>query len=295
MKTIPNDKLIDAMDIIRRRQSIRTFDSIPLSEEKIKLLNEYIDLLGSSPFDGKTRFEIFSLENLDRSVKRRLGTYGFVKGANTFLIGITKDKRPYDLENFGYLFEKIILYATQIKVGTVWLGGTFKRSAFASQVRISSDEKIPAITPIGNPLNKQSLRSKIIRYAAGAKHRKPFSSIFFSGDFSHPLTKSPLSGFNDILEMVRLSPSASNRQPWRVVKEQDNNVFHFFIYRKKPLSHKLFSWPDFKRIDLGIAISHFDLTVKQLGIVGEWRISKPEIFIPDEVEYLISWFQTPSQ
>jgi len=292
VKTIPNDKLIDAMDIIRKRQSIRTFDSNPISEEKINLLNEYVDLLGSSPFDGNTRFETLSIENLDRSVKRRLGTYGFVKGANTFLIGITKDKMPYDLENFGYQFEKAILFATHLNIGTVWLGGTFKRSAFASQVKIASDEKIPAITPIGNPLNKRSLRSRIIRYAAGAKHRKPFSSIFFNGDFSQPLTKSSLKDFSDVLEMVRISPSASNRQPWRIVKEQDNNVFHFFIYRKKPLSHKLFSWPDFKRIDLGISVCHFDLTVKQLKISGEWRINKPEISIPGDIEYLISWFET---
>ncbi len=292
MKTIPNDKLIDVMDIIRRRQSIRTFDSIPISEEKIKLLNEYIDLLGSSPFDGKTRFEILSLEDLDRSVKRRLGTYGFVKGATTFLIGITKDRMQYDLENFGYQFEKAILYATHLNIGTVWLGGTFKRSAFASQIKIASDEKIPAITPIGNPLNKRSLRSRIIRYAAGAKHRKPFSSLFFNGDFSQPLTKSNLNGFSDILEMVRASPSASNRQPWRIVKEKEYNNYNFFIYRKKPLSHKLFTWPDFKRIDLGIAICHFDLTLKQLNISGEWRISKPEITIPEDIEYLISWFQT---
>ena len=294
MKSISNDQLTDPMNSIRIRQSIRTFDSISLSEEKINLLNEFIGLIGSTPFQGITRFEILSLEGLEGSVRRRLGTYGFVKGASTFLIGITKDEMPFDLENFGYLFEKVILYATHLNIGTVWLGGTFKRSAFASQVKIGSDEKIPAITPLGD-VAPPSFRSKVIRYAAGANHRLPFSSIFFNGDFSHPLAKSSLNGFDDVLEMVRKSPSASNRQPWRIVKEMGNNIFHFYIYRKKPLTHKLFSWPDFKRIDLGIAICHFDLTVKQLGISGEWKISEPEINIPNDMDYLISWFQTSTK
>ena len=295
MNSVTIDELIDVMEVIRRRQSIRTFDSTPLSDEKSNLLMEYLNLFGSSPFEGETRFEILSLEYLEKSVKRRLGTYGFVKGTNSFLIGITRDFKPYDLENFGYQFEKAILYATHLKVGTVWLGGTFSRRAFASQVKIASDEKIPAITPLGIPSEKRSLRSRIIRYAAGAKHRKPFSSIFFNGNFSQSLNKSSLNDFSDVLEMVRSAPSASNRQPWRIVKEQNYNNYHFFIYRKKPLSHKLFSWPDFKRIDLGIAVSHFDLTVKELGIVGEWRITEPEIPIPDNIQYLISWFQTSSE
>jgi hypothetical protein len=63
----------------------------------------------------------------------------------------------------------------------------------------------------------------------------------------------------------------------------------------KPRSHKLFSWPDFQRIDLGIAISHFDLSVLQLGIIGEWRISKPDITIPDDMMYIISWFQKTTE
>ncbi|MHA1944792.1 MAG: nitroreductase family protein [Candidatus Hodarchaeales archaeon] len=295
MKTVSNDELMNAMDVIQRRQSIRSFDTSYSSEEIVNKLMDYVNLLKRSPFKGEARFESLSIENFDRSLKRRLGTYGFVKGANTFLIGITKDELTYDLENFGYLFEKAILYATNLNIGTVWLGGTFKRSAFESQINLRSKEKIPAITPIGFPQKKQALRSRFIRYMAKGEHRKPFSTIFFNGDFSIPLHKSSLAVFADVLEMVRLSPSASNRQPWRIVKEREKNIFHFFITRNKPRSHRLFSWPDFKRIDLGIAACHFDLTVKQLGISGEWRITKPEIYVPDQYDYSISWFETPSQ
>ena len=286
---------MDVMNVIRKRQSIRSFDTTYSSEEMLNNLMDYVNSLKNSPFEGETRFESLSIENFDRSLKRRLGTYGFVKGANAFLIGITKDETPFDLENFGYLFEKAILYATNLNIGTVWLGGTFKRSAFESQVNLRAKEKIPAITPIGVPQKKQALRSRFIRHMAKGKHRKPFSTIFFSGNFSIPLHKSSLAIFADVLEMVRLSPSASNRQPWRIVKELDKNKFHFFITRNKPRTHRLFSWPDFKRIDLGIAVCHFDLTVKQLGISGEWRITKPEIYVPDQYDYLISWFETPSQ
>ena len=289
---LSDDKLANVKNVIRNRKSIRAFDTANSSNLPIKKLMEYAYDLRCSPFEGETRFEYLSLDSFDKQVKRRLGTYGFVKGAEHFLIGITEDVKQYDLENFGYLFEKAILYATYLNIGTVWLGGTFKRSAFESQINIKPNEKIPAITPLGFTRKVQTIRSKFIRYMAKGEHRKPFSTIFFDGEFSKPLIKSSLTTFADVLEMVRLSPSASNRQPWRVVKEQDRNIFHFFIFRDKPRTHRLFTWPDFKRIDLGIAVCHFDLTVKQLGLSGSWKVSDPEIKTPEKSEYLISWFES---
>ena len=294
MIDVSNDKLMDVFDVIHRRQSIRSFDTTYSSDKILKNLMDYTFHLKDSPFEGETRFVSLSLKNLNRSAKLRLGTYGFVKGANSFVIGITKDELPFDLENFGYLFEKVILYATHLNIGTVWLGGTFKRSSFASQMNLRAEEKIPAITPVGVPLEKPIFRSRVIRYVSKGEQRRPFSTIFFDGDFSKPLHKSSLNVFAEILEMVRLSPSASNHQPWRVVKEQNSDIFHFFIHRSKSRFQRLFTWPDFKRIDLGIAVCHFDLSVKQLGISGDWQRGKPDIDVPDHCDYLISWFKAPS-
>ena len=45
----------------------------------------------------------------------------------------------------------------------------------------------------------------------------------------------------------------------------------------------------FKRLDIGIAVSHFDLVAKELGIQGEWTFEQPNISKDEGLEYVISW------
>lgn len=65
------------------------------------------------------------------------------------------------------------------------------------------------------------------------------------------------------LEMVRLGPSASNKQPLRIIK--DENTFHFFVCRNKGYG---IAGYDLQKNDIGIAKCHFDLTIKELEIKG---------------------------
>ena len=41
---------------------------------------------------------------------------------------------------------------------------------------------------------------------------------------------------------------------------------------------------------MGIAMSHFELTANELGLMGKWQIREPDIEKPDELtEYTVSW------
>ncbi len=66
------------------------------------------------------------------------------------------------------------------------------------------------------------------------------------------------------MEMVRLGPSASNKQPWRILLK--DAVCHFYEYKEPGYSDR-FNY-DIQRIDLGIAAAHFDLAVNEKGIKG---------------------------
>ena len=92
--------------------------------------------------------------------------------------------------------------------------------------------------------------------------------------------------------MVRLAPSASNKQPWRIVK--DGDLFHFFLQRtpgyRESMLKKVLGIFDLQRVDMGIALCHFDLTMKELGVQGDWVVKEPTIKKPDEItEYTASW------
>ena len=64
------------------------------------------------------------------------------------------------------------------------------------------------------------------------------------------------------LEMVRLAPSAVNKQPWRVVIA--DNAAHFYLKRSKGFGHE--TDLDMQKIDMGIALCHFALTAKESGL-----------------------------
>lgn len=277
------------IEIIKERTSWRTYlDNRIESEIKIQI-NKILELENTeSPFknfSGNSRFQLISIPEIDPNENIKIGTYGMIKGAKYFIAGAT-EKSKYDLENYGYLFEAIILGLTDIDLGSCWLGGTFSRSQFSKFIQLKANEIIPAITPVGYPANRR-LKEKFIRSLAKAKIRKPWEEMFYSKDFNNPISQENINKYGTILEMVRIAPSAGNKQPWRILKESDKNNYHFFV--KFSEDKKLAVYNQFVRLDIGIAVCHFDLTTRELGISGRWDFEEPELDIPKELKYEISW------
>jgi len=56
------------------------------------------------------------------------------------------------------------------------------------------------------------------------------------------------------------------------------------------LGRKLFGIEDLQRIDIGIAICHFELTMKGLGLQGRWAVQPIHENLPDaHTEYVVSY------
>jgi hypothetical protein len=92
--------------------------------------------------------------------------------------------------------------------------------------------------------------------------------------------------------MVRLGPSASNKQPWRVVER--GAAWHLYIQRtpgyRERWVMRLLNIADMQRLDAGIAMCHFELTAAELGLEGTWAIEAPDIERPDaSTEYIATW------
>lgn len=127
-----------------------------------------------------------------------------------------------------------------------------------------------------------------MKATAGSKKRKPWNKLFFNKSLDHPITEEEAGSYAAPLEMVRLAPSASNKQPWRIVK--NDNYWHFFLDYSK-LINKAIGY-DIQRIDIGIAMCHFELTALQEGLSGKWTIdkSRPEIKGTENLHYITSWY-----
>jgi hypothetical protein len=277
-------------DLIKERSSWRTYSSELINKETKSELEEILKLTETkSPFDGgeeKCRFELITIPEVDPDKQKQLGTYGMISGAQQFIVGLSHKSEFYKT-NFGYLFETIILKATDLKLGTCWLGGTFNRSNFSQLAGCQKEEVVPAITPIGYP-KKRRTKEKVIRRMVGAKNRKPWEKLFFQKDFDTPLSYKELGDYNTLLEMVRLAPSAGNRQPWRILKKYENETYHFYV--KYPEGKLASNYRAFVKIDIGIAICHFDLTAKELSISGNWIFDDPRVLnSKEDLKYVITW------
>jgi nitroreductase len=272
---------------INLRVSRRAYEDREIESDKLQKITQILNTEFIGPFGGKSKFELISCEANDSSEKRKLGTYGFVRGARYFIIGIL-ERGEKSLVDFGYSFEKIILKMTELGLGTVWLGGSFRYRQFEDCATINENEYIVATSPVGYALKKLKAFEKLIFWSIGARKRMPWSKLFFHNDFSTPLTKKQAGKYATALEMVRIGPSASNKQPWRLVKEENLNTFHFYLQltRSKPIDNL----PTMKQIDMGIAISHFELTTEEQKIRGKWTKENPKLdTLGMNLYYITSW------
>jgi hypothetical protein len=278
-------------DLIKARYSCRTYRKQPLEMELQQRLASFAASTSSGPFGTHPRFELIAATAQDRAALKGLGTYGFIKGATAFLVGATRDAEK-SMEDYGYLLERIILLATDLGLGTCWLGGSFTKSSFAKKISTRRGELVPAVVSVGYAAERPSLVDSVIRRGASAEKRFPWQRLFFESKFDTPLTHQAAGAYAVPLEMVRLGPSASNKQPWRIVKDDD--AWHFFLQRTPGYNEGRFmkAWTvaDMQRIDMGIAMCHFELASRELGLEGRWASAEPAIAMPDELTaYTVSW------
>ncbi len=275
-------------DIINERTSIRTFSKEPLPESLEKKLAELLNEPQLSPFKGKCEFHTIDIPKLERDEQKKLGTYGFISGAPKFIVVTSETESNYFREHIGYVLEKIILHLTDLGIGTCWIAGSFNKGNFRAQLGLKDDVPIQIITPVGIPAKRRRIKEVGIRamFKADKKQRQPWSNLFFQGDFNSPLEEKNAGDLKSAFEMIRLGPSAANRQPWRVLMNSDGTICHFFVEPSNP------NFSNFARFDIGIAACHFDLTLKEAGIQGTWKILDQLENRPENYTYIISWQRT---
>jgi hypothetical protein len=272
--------------LIRQRYSCRKYQNNSISPMAYPDLVDFINTLPAGPFNAPNRFILVTANGQDNNPLRGLGTYGTIKSPTGFIIGAAKSAEK-DMEDFGYRMEMIILKGTDLGMGTCWLVGFFTRSSFSKMIGIEKGETLPAICSLGIPefekTNEQIYQSR---------SRFPWDVLFFSENFNTSFNPEMAGKYSQPLEMVRLAPSAQNRQPWRIVNQGDN--WHFYLQRTKGYREMvlpgLTGISDLQRIDMGICMAHFESSAREDGLKGQWQMNNPGIQLTNKLmEYTVSW------
>jgi nitroreductase len=278
-------------DLIRQRYSCRTYTGQLIPPDIQAALKDFIYKLPPAPFESHPRLILNAGNVEDNRALKGLGTYGMIRNPAGFLIGAAGGGMR-NLEDFGYLMEAVILRTTDLGLGTCWLGGNFKRSTFSERIRLRENEILPAVCSIGITSSAGRRTEDLIGRLAASNHRLGWERLFFDRSLNNPLSPGDSGVFAGPLEMIRSAPSASNKQPWRIIRNA--NHWHFYLkrtsgYGSSVLAH-LLTLADLQRVDMGIAMCHFDLSSAELGMRGHWVLEDPGLVEPDHpYEYCSTW------
>lgn len=264
---------MNIIDTISARRSVRTFDGTPLSPDERAALSE-VFASTTCPFgDNTARMRIITM---DAAGDFRPGTYGMIKGARDYcLLGYGPDDKSAMAA--GYRFEAVVLAATQMSLGTCWLGGTFRPSTFGSDRRWPGyNRTLQIVCPVGHGRG-MSIMDRLARLSARSDRRRPFGELFFDSGFDTPLTPEGCN-FGTALEMMRLAPSSTNSQPWRALVS-DNKTVHFYAAGNGR----------FRALDCGIGLYHFTATERHSGHHGIFFTAPTPPLCPTTLRYVISY------
>ena len=117
---------------------------------------------------------------------------------------------------------------------------------------------IPAISPVGFSAKKRTLRDRALRTSAQSNNRLDDDILFHDYQHLKPLPEDLDIIIKQSLCLVKRAPSASNKQPWRLYV--DGNTVHFYIERTPDYGKGKLSY-DIQMVDIGIAISHYEIMV----------------------------------
>lgn len=271
-----------AFDLIMERKSVRLFLDSKLGKEKEDgIVNIAMSI--KPPFGSSFDFRAIA----GSASQGRVGTYGLIKNPAFYLGGIAS-KADYNPVDYGYIGEMTLLRALDQGISSCWLGGVFSKGDLAKALPIEEGQVIPAIIAMGEATGRRHLVEKANRLMVRADTRKSPDELFKTM-LGNPL---PLDGKSDlslIIDSILVAPSASNKQPWRMLF--DKGIFHLYLRRDESYSRmiKRQGLEDLQRIDIGIAMAHLELVTDMLKLKPQWKVEDPNSNAAEsDWEYIIS-------
>lgn len=212
-----------------RRKSIRKYQLVPVESAILAAVQKY--LAGLQPLDNtiQTEFKVVSRQDVTSLLPIQ---------APHYIVAFSENKPGY-LTNMGFLLQQLDLYLSASGLGSCWLG--IPRPT--KEIVDSSCLEFTIIMSFGHPVEP------LYRNSTAEFKRKPLSKV------------TGITGLDELLDPVRLAPSATNSQPWFFTGDDERvhayckttNLLMALIYKKM------------NQIDMGIALYHLYLAARHAG------------------------------
>jgi nitroreductase len=260
---------MDYREAIRRRFSVRHYISKPVPEEYLGAIEKAGQTSIALDKNINVRFHLIREGKLVAEQMTFQTGRKWLFGSAPHSIIATSEEKPHFMLDAGFRMEQVILFATSQGLGTCWIGGLFSEQRLRDFLRLSKNERVIALTPLGYPDTSfygQALHSIVHLAGPDTRRRKPLEQIVSGAKLGSPLTTED-NELLEVLECTRLAPSWTNSQPWRFLVDGREVIALAEIKATSMRDGK-----HYYRLDLGIAMSHFFLAARELEWKGKWHI-----------------------
>ncbi|OKY77281.1 MAG: Nitroreductase [Candidatus Methanohalarchaeum thermophilum] len=256
---------------IRKRKSTRKYKNKKLDDKILNSIENKIEDTNTL-LSNQIEARVIEREKIESFVSGIIGDYRKIE--SPYYLVISSKGQSEDLIDVGFLGEKIILDLTKQELGTCWIGKIGDKKDIKRELGLKNIPK--ALIAFGYAKNKAT-RDK-------EPDRKNLNELIIEGQ-TNSLTQ-------DILELVKLGPSAVNQQPWRFLLKEKQ--IDFYLTKKglfKKLLKKISNLEKLNYIDMGIALRHAELGLREKEKEPKFHQKQPKKD-RKKLEYIIS-LKTP--
>ncbi|DAC72119.1 MAG TPA: nitroreductase [Thermoplasmata archaeon] len=174
---------MEFIDIIRARTSVREYSEKKVEDEKITYVFECARLAPSWVNKQCWRFIVIKNKETIEQIAKTSLINRWLKTAPVIIIACadptesgTNNSIEYYTVDVSIAMEHLILAATDVGLGTCWIGG-FNEEQVKELLEIPKRIRVVALTPLGYAVDKKGLASRITTKLLKAKKRKTLDEI----------------------------------------------------------------------------------------------------------------------
>ncbi|MCW4030243.1 MAG: nitroreductase family protein [Candidatus Bathyarchaeota archaeon] len=170
---------MDFADVITSRKSIRDYANKAVEEEK---LTQILEAARWAPSWANRQCARYIVVKDKARIEKICGKFSWIKQAPVVIVACADPKESgfrngmdYYLVDVGIALQQLVLAASNLGLGTCWIGA-FDEASVKAALGVPGDVKVVALTPLGYPA-EDSEASRRVRAAVGADQRKNLEEI----------------------------------------------------------------------------------------------------------------------
>jgi nitroreductase len=175
--------MMEFIDVIRSRMSIREYSDKTVENEKISYVLECARLAPSSVNKQCWRFIVIHDKETIGQIAKTSMINRWLKTAPVLIIAcadptesVINNSIEYYSVDVSIAFEHVILAATDVGLGTCWIAG-FNEEKLKEMLEVPKRIRIVALTPLGYPIGKKGITEQITKTLLKATKRKTLDEI----------------------------------------------------------------------------------------------------------------------